>query len=95
MPSVSTYYSLSQDVLRKEEENGSPSGEVVCLPASTCLALILNPSKSICKAHDLFSVHHALLTLGRPLDYSESVSLSGHNDMVDHLRICIQRLCKL
>lgn len=52
-------------------------------------------TKSIFKVHNLFPVCHVVQTMGQPLDHSESVFLSGYNDIVDHSRICIQVLCKL
>lgn len=59
------------------------------------MVLVLKPSLSVSKVHNLFPVCHVVLTLGQLLDHSESVSLSGYNDIVDHSTICIQVFCKL
>lgn len=56
---------------------------------------VLSPSLSVSKVHSPLSGRHLVLTLGQPLDGSESVALSGHDDTAGHSRICIQVLGKL
>lgn len=59
------------------------------------MVLVLKPSLTVSEVHNLFPICHVVLTLDQSLEHSESVSLSGYNDIVDHSKVCIQVFCKL